>query len=103
MNKAKVNYAVDALILLAFTLASASGVVLLLIPGGRGLSQVAVLGLTRSGWVELHDWTAIGTMIGVLFHFVLHWKWVACMTDNVLHGLAPRHEKPCPVVIESPH
>ena len=101
MSKPKINYMVDMLILIAFLLTGLSGIVLLLIPGGRGLSQYVVLGIPRAGWVELHDWAGISTMIGVFLHFVLHWKWLVCMTGNIFSGLRPgAADQQCPVAIE---
>ena len=101
MSKTKTNYLVDILILAAFLLTGLSGIILLLVPGGRGLSQYVVLGITRAGWVELHDWAGISTMIGVFLHFVLHWKWLVCMTGNIFRGLWPKTaEQQCPVTIE---
>ena len=101
MSKVKTNYIVDIVIMIAFLLTGISGVVLLLVPGGRGLSQYVVLGLPRAGWVELHDWAGIGTMIGVFLHFVLHWKWFVCVTRTSFSGLRPRAaEAQCPVTAE---
>ena len=101
MSKTKTNYLVDILILAAFLLTGLSGIILLLVPGGRGLSQYVLLGITRAGWVELHDWAGISTMIGVFLHFVLHWKWLVCMTRNIFRGLWPKTaEQQCPVTIE---
>ena len=101
MNKTKINYFVDILILVAFLLTGLSGIVLLMIPGGRGLSQYVVLGIPRAGWAELHDWAGIGTMIGVFLHFVIHWKWLVYMTRKMLSGLWPKTAgQPSPVTVK---
>jgi hypothetical protein len=103
MSKAKVNYWVDLLILVAFGLAGLSGIVLLLIPGGRGATQSIAMGLPRAAWIELHDWTGIASMLGVFLHFVLHWSWLTCMTRHVLRGALPKSGAPvaCPTMIET--
>lgn len=101
MNKTSINYFVDILILVAFLLTGLSGIILLMIPGGRGLSQYVVLGIPRAGWVELHDWAGIGTMIGVFLHFVLHWKWLVYMTRKMLRGVWLKTAgQPSPVAVE---
>lgn len=102
MSKPKINYVVDVLILIAFMMVGLSGILLLLVPGGRGASQYLILGIPRAGWIELHDWAGISMMIGVFLHFVLHWKWVVCMTRNMLHVITPRAaDVECPVVLEA--
>ena len=101
MSKTKINYFVDILILGAFLLTGLSGIILLMLPGERGLSQYVILGITRAGWVGLHDWAGIGMIIGVFLHFVLHWKWLVYMTRNIFRGLWPTTaEQRCPVAVK---
>lgn len=91
-KKATVNYVVDLIIAAGFLLAAVSGIVLLLAgPGGyqggrnpRALQEV--LFMSRWTWKSLHDWGGIAVVGGVLLHFVLHWKWIVCMTRNLFHG-----------------
>ena len=103
MSKTRVNYWVDLLILVAFGLTGLSGIVLLLVPGGRGASQLVTLGLPRAAWIELHDWTGIASIVGVFLHFVLHWSWLTCMTRKVLGGAVPKIAVPaaCPVTVDT--
>ena len=102
MSKTKINYTVDMLSLLAFLAVGVSGILLLLVPGGRGASQNLILGFPRAGWVELHDWAGISLMLGVSLHFLLHWKWVVCTTGNLLRDIAPRAAgAECPATLEA--
>ena len=102
MSKPRINLMVDTLLLIAFLLTGLSGIVLLLIPGGRGLSQYVVLGMPRAGWVELHDWAGISTMIGAFLHFVIHWKWLVFMTVKLFTGRRPRAaDQQSPVALET--
>jgi len=90
-TKATVNYVVDLIIAVGFVLATVSGLVLLFAgPGGyqggrnpRALQEV--LSMSRWTWKALHDWGAIAMAGGVLLHLMLHWKWIVCMTRNLLH------------------
>jgi len=84
VSKSKVNYIVDMGTLIAFLAVGLSGVLLLLASGSHGASQDWILSIPRNGWVELHDWAGISMMLGVFLHFVLHWKWLVCMTANML-------------------
>jgi cytochrome b subunit of formate dehydrogenase len=94
-NKATVNYVVDLIIMVGFILAAVSGLVLLFAgsggyQGGRNPRAVQeVLSLSRWTWKALHDWGGIAVVGGVLVHFVLHWKWIVCMTRNLLHRGKP--------------
>ena len=102
MSKAKMNYLVDILILISFLLTAVSGIILLLVPGASGLSRTVVLGISRAGWVELHDWAGIGMTIGVVLHFFLHWKWIVYMTKNIFSGgRSAQTQRACPVTIET--
>lgn len=103
--KARINYWVDVLIAVAFVLAGVSGVVLLVAGGGggyRGGRNPAalrdVLFLSRTAWKDVHDWSGIAMMAGVLGHLVLHAKWIGCMTRNLLRRGAkrPRAMVNCP-------
>lgn len=104
MSKTRTNYIVDIIILIAFLITGVSGIVLLLIPGGRGLSQYVVLGIPRAGWVELHDWAGIGAMIGVFLHLALHWRWLVCVTSGMFRRPPSGVVEPqCPVAVEISH
>jgi len=94
-NKAQVNYWIDILIGIAFTVSAVSGIALLFMPSGgfHGGRNVAVagyefLGMNRFIWKDVHTWSSIGAIVGVLIHMVLHWNWFVCMTRNLFK---PRH------------
>ena len=102
-NKAKINYIVDVVIGIGFLLAAVSGVVLLFAPsggyrGGRN-PQVAgeILLLTRHAWNDLHTWSSLIMIAGVLGHLVLHWNWIVCMTRNLF-----RWRKRTPAAVTEP-
>jgi hypothetical protein len=104
--RARVNFWVDVLIGVAFVVAAASGVVLLVMGsgggyrGGRGAAGIReVLFLGRTTWKDLHDWSGIAMMAGVLGHLVLHARWIGCMSRNLFRKAASRRAavKDCPV------
>ena len=102
-KKAALNYWVDVVAGVAFAAAAISGIVLLSAgsggyQGGRNRHYAAsVLSLSRAFWKDLHDWSGVLAMIGVLGHFVLHWKWMTCMTRNLFRrGGHGRRVEPCP-------
>ena len=82
MNRAKLNYWLDAAIGVAFLLSAISGLVFLL-PAGLG-SGSGILGLSYQAWDVLHIWSSLAMIAGVLVHLVLHWRWIVTMTKRVL-------------------
>jgi hypothetical protein len=104
--RARVNFWIDVLIGLAFVVVAASGVVLLVMGsgggyrGGRGPAGIReVLFLGRTAWRDLHDWSGIAMMAGILGHLVLHARWIGCMSRNLFRRAASRRAavKDCPV------
>jgi len=105
MNKAKVNYLLDIVIGLSFLMAGITGVAFLFMgsdgyQGGRnpGFSTMW-LGLARETWSDLHTLGSLVMMAGVGLHLVLHFKWLACVTKQMLPKLPQlrRREEQCEV------
>lgn len=97
-KKAKLNYAVDVVIGLAFILSALSGLVLFFAPsgyqGGRNPYYLQpVLFLNTQTWDVLHTWSSIAMISGVGAHLVLHWNWMVCMTQKLLAGPKPARSK----------
>ena len=93
-NMAKINYVVDLVIGIGFLLAAVSGIVLLFagsggagadsFQGGRNPRYLSeTLLLSRHTWNDLHTWSSIIMIAGVLGHLILHWNWIVCMTRNL--------------------
>ena len=88
-EKAKLNYAVDVVIGLAFILSALSGMVRFFAPsgyqGGRNPYYLQpVLFLNTQTWDIVHTWSSIAMISGVGAHLVLHWDWMVCMTKKLL-------------------
>ncbi len=107
-NKAKLNFVVDAMILIAFLVSAVSGIVLLSLPqrgyqGGRNPDfGQAVFFLTGDGWNDLHVWGSVAMIPGIFIHIVLHWRWIVCMVKRFVgfgEWSALRTPQPLPVVV----
>ena len=48
--------------------------------GLGGVVERTFAGLGRSSWVTLHDWAAIAFVAVVVFHVILHWRWLVRQT-----------------------
>lgn len=83
MDKAKLNYLVDAVAGVSFLMTAVTGLIIkaFLPPGeGRGGLHATLWGYGRHDWGEWHDWFGIIMIIAVAVHFVLHWQWVVATT-----------------------
>jgi cytochrome b subunit of formate dehydrogenase len=95
-SKAKLNFSVDSIILVAFVLTAVSGILLWVVlphggfQGGRNALYYQRLVLSRAGWLALHEWAGLVVIGGVAIHFLLHWDWLVCMTRRLL-GIGKRH------------
>jgi len=108
-SKSKLNFVVDAMILLAFLAAAVSGIVLLTQPhggyqGGRNpnFGQTVLL-LSRDGWNDVHVWGSLAMIAGIVVHLALHWRWIVCMAKRFIatgeRGAALGRVQPVPVVV----
>ncbi|MEM2226169.1 MAG: DUF4405 domain-containing protein [Candidatus Bathyarchaeia archaeon] len=79
MEKSKINYIVDVLMVLSFFVVAVTGLVLFLFLNGRG----RFFGSIRHAYVSIHNWSGMIFIILVIIHLILHWDWIVCMTKNV--------------------
>jgi hypothetical protein len=83
MKRAKLNYWVDVSIGVSFILSAVSGLVFLLpVNSVSGLNSI--LSISYPFWDQLHTWSSLVMIAGVLAHLVLHWKWIVGMTKKTL-------------------
>ncbi|MBI1389510.1 MAG: DUF4405 domain-containing protein [bacterium] len=47
-----------------------------LLPGSRGGQGMAVWGMTRHDWGDIHFYISLGFMTALLLHLYLHWEWI---------------------------
>ena len=100
MDKAKLNYLLDAVIALAFVLSGATGVAFLMMgdggyQGGRNPGfATSFLGLSRGTWSELHTWASLVMIAGIALHVAFHWRWIICVSKKMLPALPRRAAEP---------
>ena len=106
MSKVKMNYLLDVVIGLAFLLSAATGIAFLFLgsggyQGGRNPAfQMAFLGVSREVWDDLHTLGSLVMIAGVGAHLLLHWKWIVCVTKQILPKLPTlrKREEQCQVI-----
>jgi hypothetical protein len=85
-RQARINFSLNTILFLAFSLASLSGMVIwLLLPGGgyqggrNPFYNATLLGLTRHGWNDLHLYAGLAMIVVFAVHLALHWGWLTCV------------------------
>lgn len=97
MNKATLNYWIDVSIGVAFVLSAVTGLVFLLPVNFASGSNPGVLGISYRLWSEVHTWSSVVMIAGVVAHLALHWRWVVMMTKRLL----PKGKQPETVPLAS--
>jgi hypothetical protein len=103
MKKVHINYLLDAVIALAFLISTATGLAFMAMgsggyQGGRNAAfATSLLGIAREQWSDLHLVTSLVMITGVGMHLILHWKWITCVTGQILGLLPLRRSKECDI------
>jgi hypothetical protein len=61
-------YLVSTGLIMRFVLPPGSG-------GARRGAGITLWGWTRHQWGEVHFWIAVGLMLVLAIHLILHWRW----------------------------
>ena len=99
MSNTRLNYLLDAVIGVAFGLSGVTGMAFLLMgdggyQGGRNPDfATTLLGLSRGTWSDLHTWASLVMIAGIVLHVAFHWRWILCVTRNMLPSLRRRAEQ----------
>lgn len=80
MDKIKLNYWIDVAMFFSFLVCSLTGLF-------KFPALVRFFGLAHKNFPMklisgFHDWSGLILLILVLFHVILHWKWMTCMTKK---------------------
>jgi hypothetical protein len=86
------NWLVDTSLFLGALLAGLSGIYFLFLPTGgfqgghNPLYNLQIL-FSRQTWDDLHAWSGVAMIVVVAIHLVLHWQWIATMSQRAWHEL----------------
>ena len=79
MNKIKINYLVDVLLLLSGLLCMVSGVLKLPL-----LSFIKIHTIVNYALLSfVHDFSGVALLILAVIHVLLHLDWIICMTKSI--------------------
>ena len=81
MNKAKINYVVDAGLVISLIISFVTGILKWL--GLRQFFKPAYKIMSSHSLKVIHTWSGLILGLLVLIHIILHWKWITCMTKSV--------------------
>ena len=80
MKRSNLNFIIDAILFMGLVLLVSTGLAMrFLLPAGverleRG--QLILWGMSRHQWGDVHFYIAVGLMVILAAHLVLHWRWV---------------------------
>lgn len=77
MKRVTINALVDISCLVTFIPSLITGLVLFLVlqsGGGKGNSWITYLGIARTQWVNLHNYTSLVFAALLIIHLMLHWR-----------------------------
>jgi len=86
MEKTKINYYIDVLMLISFIINAITGLIIFFfLPTGvkRGSYQ-EFLGIIKQNWLDVHNWSGLLLLLIVVIHLILHWNWIVCMTKSFI-------------------
>ncbi|SFM17407.1 DUF4405 domain-containing protein [Methanolobus profundi] len=86
MNRTKLNYSIDLVLIILFLIVAITGAVMyFMMPSGvpRGRYQ-EYIGITKATWTLIHNRSAFLMILFTGIHLALHKKWMCCVTKNVL-------------------
>ncbi len=85
MKKIWINFWVDAAMFVSMTGLFITGLIMKYslppLEGrrqGTGLGPETLLGWDRHDWGDFHFWLAVILVALLVFHIVLHWRWIVC-------------------------
>jgi Domain of unknown function (DUF4405) len=93
MKRVTTNAIVDLGCLITFIPSLITGLVLYLVlpsGGGRGNSYSLYLGITRTQWLNMHNYTSLVFAALLILHLLLHWKFF----KNIGRNLKPDEKEP---------
>jgi hypothetical protein len=88
----RMNWLIDAAVLIGGILAGLSGVYFLYLPsggyqGGRNPMYGVTIFFERHAWSDLHVWGGVLMMVAIAVHFAIHWEWVKRMSRRSVQAM----------------
>lgn len=75
MNRSNLNFVIDSVAFFLFLLLASTGILIFFVlPPGSG--NLTIWGMNRHGWGDIHFWTAMGFLLTMVIHLIMHWSWI---------------------------
>ncbi len=89
MKRNTLNFVIDFISLLVMWGLITTGLLMkYIMPPGTG-HWLALGGMNRHGWGEVHFWLAVGACVLLFLHVLLHWPWVVGTVQRMLSPAVP--------------
>jgi cytochrome b subunit of formate dehydrogenase len=91
----RMNWLIDAAVLIGGVLAALSGIYFLYLPsggsqGGRNPMYGVTVLFERHTWSDVHMWGGVLMIAAILIHLAIHWQWVKMMGRKAVNGMLSR-------------
>lgn len=88
MKRNTLNLTVDLMSLIILLALACTGLIMAFVlpPGSGGRGGLALWGMGRHDWGDVHFVLALALIGLLLVHLPLHWSWVCCTVGRVLSG-----------------
>lgn len=91
MRRTTLNFLVDFVAFLFMLGMIGTGLLVrFALPPGTG-GRLSIWGLGRHDWGDMHYYFAIGLVVLLLIHLVLHWSWTCVIADKLLASVGLSH------------
>jgi hypothetical protein len=84
MDRSKVIYVIDIGLIITFFTSFITG--LIKFPGLLNTFGISQFSLPIPQLSVIHDWSGVTMGLLVLFHLILHFRWIAEMTKKIFRG-----------------
>lgn len=81
MDRNKLKYIIDVGLALSFLVVFVTGI--FKFPGARDFFSFMFEIIPGFYMAKIHDWAGVFMGIFVLFHIILNWTWIKCMTVKI--------------------
>ncbi len=89
MERARLNYWIDILLLICFIVVGTTGLILkfVFVSGVPGAGRtVSFLGLHKVDILPWHELFGVGMVVLIVIHLVLHFGWLTSMTKSLFES-----------------
>ena len=86
MERCKLNYWIDVLLIVCLIVVSITGIILLFafVSGEPGVGRnITFFGTDKADWLPWHSYFGMGMVVLMITHLIFHWNFIRCQTKEL--------------------